>query len=256
MGKRRPFDDLRRALHDISQEVEPAPRLRLDPERVGRTGVPEVILADSKPPDLVIESLSRLAEATGRVMASRCDRALADLATDRLSPRLRIEWHEEARAIIASQPGRIAPSGGGAVGVITAGASDGPVAAEAALMATEMGARVTLVRDVGVAGLQRLVQPLERLIDNGVDALIVAAGMDAAIVSVVAGLVPVPVIGLPTSVGYGYGGKGEGALMSMLQACAPGVVVVNIDNGIGAGAAAALIANRAGCARTTNPGNV
>jgi NCAIR mutase (PurE)-related protein len=112
-----------------------------------------------------------------------------------------------------------------------------------------MGVEVTQVRDVGVAGIHRLVEPLERLISEGADALVVAAGMDGALPSVVAGLVAVPVIGLPTSVGYGYGGQGVGALMSMLQTCAPGLVVVNIDNGIGAGATAALIANRVAEAR-------
>src|SRR5947199_941251 len=112
-----------------------------------------------------------------------------------------------------------------------------------------MGCQVTCIYDVGVAGLHRLVEPLRDLLSNGVDAIIVAAGMDGALPSVVAGLVDVPVIGLPTSVGYGLGGGGMGALTSMLQTCAPGLAVVNIDNGIGAGAMAGLIAARAGMAR-------
>jgi len=103
--------------------------------------------------------------------------------------------------------------------------------------------------DVGVAGLPRLVGPLAAMGGGGVDALVVAAGMDGALPSVVAGLVDVPVIGLPTSVGYGVGGNGVGALYAMLQSCAPGLAVVNVDNGIGAGAMAALIANRAAAAR-------
>ena len=103
---------------------------------------------------------------------------------------------------------------------------------------------------MGVAGLHRLVAPLERFAEAGVDAVVVAAGMDGALPSVVAGLVNVPVIGLPTSVGYGMGAGGIGALTTMLQSCAPGLVVVNIDNGIGAGSTAALIANRA--ARSTD----
>jgi pyridinium-3,5-biscarboxylic acid mononucleotide synthase len=136
------------------------------------------------------------------------------------------------------------------VGVITAGSSDAPIAVEASLMAREMGIEVTIVRDVGVAGIHRLVEPLEQLMAEDVDAIVVAAGMDGALPSVVSGLVPVPVIGLPTSIGYGYGGEGVGALMAMLQSCAPGLAVVNIDNGIGAGATAALIANRAAAMRT------
>jgi pyridinium-3,5-biscarboxylic acid mononucleotide synthase len=142
------------------------------------------------------------------------------------------------------QPGYTPARTGGRVGVLSAGTSDVPVAEEAALMAEEMGCQVTRVYDVGVAGLHRLLEPLRALLSSEVDVMIVAAGMDGALPSVVAGLVPVPVIGLPTSVGYGLGGRGVAALLSMLQTCAPGLSVVNIDNGIGAGSTAALIANR------------
>ncbi|HYO29095.1 MAG TPA: AIR carboxylase family protein, partial [Thermomicrobiales bacterium] len=121
--------------------------------------------------------------------------------------------------------------------------------AEAALVARETGANVDEAYDVGVAGLHRLVEPLERMVEAGVDVVVVAAGMDGALPSVVAGLVAVPVIGLPTSVGSGFGGGGVGALTTMLQSCAPGLVVVNIDNGVGAGSTAALIANRAAVGR-------
>ena len=134
--------------------------------------------------------------------------------------------------------------------MISAGTSDIPVAEEAALMAEEMGCEVTCIYDVGVAGLHRLVAPLRELITRGTDAIIVAAGMDGALPSVVAGLVAVPVIGLPTSIGYGLGGKGVAALLAMLQTCAPGLTVVNIDNGVGAGITAAMIANRVAEART------
>jgi hypothetical protein len=128
------------------------------------------------------------------------------------------------------------------------------VAAEAALVALEMGATVLEAWDVGVAGLHRLIEPLERFADEGVDVIVVAAGMDGALPSVVAGLVDVPVIGLPTSIGYGFGSGGIGALTTMLQSCAPGLVVVNIDNGIGAGSTAALIANRAADSRADRRG--
>jgi NCAIR mutase (PurE)-related protein len=134
---------------------------------------------------------------------------------------------------------------GGVVGILTAGTSDIPVAAEASLAAAEMGATVLEAWDVGVAGLHRLVAPLERFATARTDVIVVAAGMDGALPSVVAGLVDIPVIGLPTSVGYGLGAGGVVALTTMLQSCAPGLVVVNIDNGIGAGTTAALIANRA-----------
>jgi hypothetical protein len=129
------------------------------------------------------------------------------------------------------------------VGILSAGTSDIPVAEEAALLCRELGCRVQTAYDVGVAGLHRLVEPLRAMLqDAPVDVLIVAAGMDGALPSVVVGLVDVPVIGLPTSVGYGMGGGGVAALLGMLQSCTPGLAVVNIDNGIGAGALAARIA--------------
>ncbi|TME41657.1 MAG: nickel pincer cofactor biosynthesis protein LarB, partial [Chloroflexi bacterium] len=140
---------------------------------------------------------------------------------------------------------------GGVVALLTAGASDAPAADEAAWVAREMGCRLVRADDVGVAGLHRLEQPLRALREAGADVVIVVAGMDGALPSVVSGLVDVPVIGLPTSVGYGLGGGGLAALLSMLQTCAPGLVVVNIDNGIGAGATAALIANRVATARNS-----
>ena len=154
------------------------------------------------------------------------------------------EWHELARIAVIRHKSFKSPSTGGRVGIITAGTSDLPVAQQAAVMASEMGCQVKMVSDVGVAGIHRLVEPLSQLLDSDVDVLIVAAGMDGALPSVVAGLVRLPVIGLPTSNGYGLGGRGQAALLSMLQTCSPGLVVVNIDNGIGAGASAALIANR------------
>jgi len=160
-----------------------------------------------------------------------------------------VRFHEAAHAMVIYSPDYIRKSTGGHVGVVSAGTSDIPVAEEAALIAEEMGCRVTCIYDVGVAGLHRLIVPLRDLLANEVDVIIVAAGMDGALPSVVAGLVPVPVIGLPTSIGYGLGGRGIAALLSMLQTCAPGLSVVNIDNGVGAGITAALIANRVAQAR-------
>jgi len=124
------------------------------------------------------------------------------------------------------------------------------------MLLREMGCEVHAAYDVGVAGLHRLFDPLRELIgEHDVDALIVAAGMDGALPSVVAGLVDIPVVGLPTSVGYGLGGRGESAILSMLQTCSPGLAVVNIDNGIGAAAMAGLIALRAARARNKAAGS-
>jgi NCAIR mutase (PurE)-related protein len=248
-----PFADLRAALtaSDISQEDTSDGRtIRPDPNRKHRTGIPEVIFAESKSPDVVVSALRTQADATARAVASRCSGETRALVRASLGEPYRITDDPIAQTIVVSVgEGQIEPTGG-RIGVIAAGTSDLPWAREAALIAREMGVEVTEIADVGVAGLHRLVGPLERLLKEGVDAIVVAAGMDGALPSVVAGLVDVPVIGLPTSVGYGFGGGGVGALTTMLQSCAPGLAVVNIDNGIGAGSMAALIANRAACHRS------
>jgi NCAIR mutase (PurE)-related protein len=247
-----PFDDLRDALARLENNDSPSidgPAVRVDPNRARRTGIPEVVHAGNKSSGDVAEALQRLTQVNGRAMASRVDVDQIPALRGLLEPARIVETYPRARAIVVSTRGCDRPVSGGAVGLLSAGTSDIPVAAEAALMAREMGATVFEAWDVGVAGLHRLVEPLERFVAQPVDVVVVAAGMDGALPSVVAGLVDVPVIGLPTSIGYGLGGGGVGALTTMLQSCAPGLVVVNIDNGIGAGATAALIANRAARAR-------
>jgi pyridinium-3,5-biscarboxylic acid mononucleotide synthase len=225
--------------------------LRADPNRQLRTGIPEVVYAASKPAQIVAEALRQLATANGRAMASRVSEEAIPELRDALEPALTVEYFPIARGLVAFLPEAPRPATGGVVGILSAGTSDLPVAAEAALMATEMGAHVLEAWDVGVAGIHRVFGPLQHFIDQGADVIVVAAGMDGALPSVVAGLVDVPVIGLPTSVGYGLGAGGVGALTSMLQSCAPGLTVVNIDNGIGAGSTAALIANRMARARAS-----
>jgi NCAIR mutase (PurE)-related protein len=147
------------------------------------------------------------------------------------------------RALVAGS-GEPEPTGG-RVGAICAGTSDIPALEEAVAVAREMGAETRSFYDVGVAGLHRLEQPLRELRAFDPDCLIVAAGMEGALPTVISALVDVPVIGLPTSAGYGLGGDGTAAILGMLQTCSPGLAVVNVDNGVGAGATAALIANRA-----------
>lgn len=247
---RSPFDDLRAALRgDGANPGGPdnarGPAVRVDPHRTRRTGIPEVVHAGNKAAEDVAEALRQLAAANGRALASRVPEASVAPIRAALEPDLTIEAHPLARALVAAAPGAERVRCGGVVGILSAGTSDIPVAAEAALIAAEMGARVLEAWDVGIAGLHRLVAPLERFAAEEVDVVVVAAGMDGALPAVVAGLVDVPVIGLPTSIGYGAGAAGMGALTTMLQSCAPGLVVVNIDNGIGAGSTAALIANRA-----------
>jgi NCAIR mutase (PurE)-related protein len=230
--------------HGASSTID----VRPDPAREQRKGVPEVIFGETKASAQVVTMAQALLEGAGRAIISRVRPDTLD-ALRVAFPKHRMRLKDTARAVVIYEPGYIRPATGGHVGVISAGTSDIPVAEEAALIAEEMGCHVTCIYDVGVAGLHRLVGPLRGLLSTGVDAIIVAAGMDGALPSVVAGLVPVPVIGLPTSIGYGLGGRGIAALLSMLQTCAPGLAVVNIDNGIGAGSTAALIANRVAQAR-------
>ncbi len=222
--------------------------IRPDPGREQRKGAPEVIFGESKAVAQIIAMAQSLLTGSGRAIISRVSpEAIISLQAAFQNDTVHVR--EAARSVVIYRPGYVRRTTGGHVGIISAGTSDIPVAEEAALIAEEMGCRVTCIYDVGVAGLHRLIEPLRNLLSNDVDAIIVAAGMDGALPSVVAGVVPVPVIGLPTSIGYGLGGKGVAALLSMLQTCAPGLSVVNIDNGVGAGIMAALIANRVAQAR-------
>lgn len=224
---------------------------RPDMERQHRAGVPEVILANRKPGDTVLGIARNFMEHTGRALLSRVPPRLEQrLKEEWTRDDVTLEWYSHARAMVIRRADFVVQPNGGRVGVITAGTADIPIAEEAVMLLKEMGCAVHTAYDVGVAGLHRLFEPLQRLIQEAdVDVIIVAAGMDGALPSVVSGLVDVPVIGLPTSVGYGFGGRGHSALLSMLQTCAPGLAVVNIDNGIGAAAVAGLIALRAARAR-------
>jgi pyridinium-3,5-biscarboxylic acid mononucleotide synthase len=227
--------------------------VQVDPHRQARKGVPEIVYAAGKPPLLTLTAVRALLERTpsGRVLVSRIgSEAIAHLQLELVREDAQLDVAPSGATVLVTRRGAQPPHAtGGVVGLLTAGASDAPAADEAAFVASEMGCRVMRADDVGVAGLHRLEAPLRSLRDERADAIVVAAGMDGALPSVVSGLVDVPVIGLPTSVGYGLGGGGVAALLSMLQTCAPGLVVVNIDNGVGAGATAALFANRVAAAR-------
>lgn len=242
-----PFDDLLESLTALQgadeTRCELENRARPDFRREGRKGVPEVILAEGKPLDDVLEITRRFVEDTGRALLSRVSQGLLGQLRQSF-PCHSIEVYGGARMVVVRSPDKPVVRTGGKIGIITAGTSDIPVAEEARVLAQEMGCEVLTAFDVGVAGVHRVFQPLRAMLEAPVDAIIVVAGMDGALPSVVAGLVDVPVIGLPTSTGYGLGGRGVAALLSMLQTCSPGLTVVNIDNGVGAGATAALIANR------------
>ncbi len=217
----------------------------LDLGRSTRKGVPEVVYARGKSAEQVAEICSALLESRERVIVSSPNTE-HEAKVRKLLPEVPLRW--AGRSVVLGS-GEAVPSGG-RIGALSAGTSDLPVLEEALAVAGEMGASVMSFHDVGVAGIHRLAAPLEELRGFDPDCLIVAAGMEGALPSVVSGLVAVPVVGLPTSTGYGLGGDGTAAILGMLQTCSPGLSVVNVDNGVGAGATAALIANRAATYRT------
>lgn len=244
-----PLEATAHAAHsDQSKHTSSMIATRADPGREQRKGVPEVIFGETKDVSQIVAMAHGLLNGSGRAIISRL-RPEAIAPVQAAFEDYTVRMSELARSMVIYRPGYVRKQTGGHVGIISAGTSDIPVAEEATLIVEEMGCRVTRIYDVGVAGLHRLLEPLRNLFADDVDAIIVAAGMDGALPSVVAGLAPVPVIGLPTSIGYGLGGKGLAALLSMLQTCAPGLSVVNIDNGVGAGSTAALMANRVAQAR-------
>ena len=207
---------------------------KLDHHRALRTGMPEVIFASGKSTAQVAAIFAHMVKAGGNVLATRVTREMAE-AVRAAHPGA--EYHETARAIALSQAP--SPPGKGTVGVVCAGTSDLPVAEEAAVTARLMGNTVELIADVGVAGIHRLLAQ-KKLLDSA-RVLIVCAGMEGALPTVVGGLVNAPVIAVPTSVGYGASLGGVAALLGMLNTCSPNVCVVNIDNGFGAACIASLI---------------
>lgn len=218
----------------------PAPRLEdiaeLDPSRRRRTGVPEVVLGQGKTPDQTLRLLAELraADRDGPALATRCpDEVLA--AAGSAFQEETVEADAVGRTLVV---GELPPASGRAL-VLTAGTTDLPVAHECRTTLRVLGVDTALLPDVGVAGLHRVLGHLDQLRDAEI--VVVVAGMDGALPSVVAGLVAAPVIGVPTSVGYGVAAGGVAAACTMLSSCSPGLVVVNIDNGFGAAVHAAKI---------------
>lgn len=222
---------------------------RLDLDRRARSGIPEVIFGQGKSSAQLLAICRRLVEKNGRAVVSRLNAERVAVLRGQLGPGIVLDSYAEGHVVVVARPDAPRPQGGGVVAVLAAGTSDIPVAEEARVMALEMGCEVIHHYDVGVAGLHRLVDPLRELVQRDVAAVVAVAGMEGALPTMVKGLLPMPVIGVPTSVGYGLGQPGEAALMTMLSSCALGLTVVNIDNGIGGGATAALIANRLSAAR-------
>lgn len=223
---------------------------RFDAARETRRGVPEAVLCDAKTPSEVATLAATAVETTGRALVTRVNDEQADavhacLVDAHSDAEIRI--HERAGVLVAHAAAFDPPELDATVGVVSAGTSDAIPAGEAAVVAEEMGAQVEEVHDVGVASLVRVLDEVDAL--RAADALIVAAGREGALPTVVAGLVNTPVIGLPVSNGYGHAGEGEAALTGMLQSCTV-LSVVNIDAGFVAGAQAGLVARVIDSART------
>lgn len=211
---------------------------KVDHHRLLQKGFPEVIFCPGKTAGQVVEIARSLARSGETILATRAEQAVFEAVRAELPS---AEYHTAARAVVIRGAHPTEPAG--SVGVVTAGTADLPVAEEAALTAELMGGRVHRLYDAGVAGIHRLLDNWEKL--NRARVLVVVAGMEGALASVVGGLAACPVIAVPTSIGYGAHFGGLAPLLTMLNSCATGVAVVNIDNGFGAGYIAALI-NRVG----------
>ncbi len=218
----------------------------MDLNREERSGIPEVVYAESKTVEHLIHITKEAVGIKDAILLSRVSadkmRTLKENLTD-----ITFEAGGEGDhlTVIAHKEGWSPPESKGKIAVITAGTSDIAYAEETVAIAKFMGVQALTFYDIGVAGIHRIIEPLNTIIEENVDALVVFAGMEGALPTVIASLVDVPVIGVPVPVGYGHGGGGETALASMLQSCALGLAVVNIGNGLGAGAIACLIAKNA-----------
>lgn len=206
---------------------------RVDHHRQVRQGFPEVVLGLGKSPEQIADIAAAIDGREHPLLVTRADGAAWAAVRDRVPD---AEYHEAARTISRR---RDVPRGRGVIAIASAGTSDIPVAEEAAVTADLMGNDIVRMYDVGVAGIHRVLRERERL--ESARVVIVVAGMEGALPSVVAGMVGVPVIGVPTSIGYGASFGGVAALLGMLNSCANGVSVVNIDNGFGAGCIASMI---------------
>ena len=239
---RRLFEDVRKGMTTPDDAVNRLRHLpfedlgfaKVDHHRALRNGMPEIILGEGKTASQVAGIFSRLAKHGGNVLATRCDEKQFAAVKRKVGG---VQYRELGRAVVLQKDST--QYGKGIIAVVSAGTSDIPVAEEAVVTAEVMGSEVQHFYDVGVAGIHRLLANREALTKARV--VIVCAGMEGALPSVVGGLVGVPVIAVPTSVGYGASFKGVAALLGMLNSCASNVSVVNIDNGFGAGYVASLI---------------
>ena len=222
---------------------------RFDAARETRRGIPEAVYAAGKTADEIVALAGTALRTTGRAIVTRVEDDRRASIADRLSedhPDASVTVHDRSKVVLAHEAGFEPPTLSATVAIVTGGTADRGPAGEAAVIASEMGANVERYEDVGVANLTRITDRLEEI--RRADVLVVAAGREGALPTVVAGLVDVPVIGLPVASGYGHGGDGEAALAGMLQSCTV-LTTVNVDAGFVAGAHAGLIARSIDAAR-------
>ncbi len=231
-GGKLEIDEAMRKLRDLP--YEDLGFAKIDTHRDLRTGFPEVVFCEGKSPERLTAITAAIAARGGLLMATRADQAAVDAIQEVVPDAV---YHEQARIVEAGT--RKADKGSGTILVVSAGTADIPVAEEAAVTAEIMGNDVARLYDVGVAGLHRVLDRRDEL--DRASVVIVVAGMEGALASIVGGLTDKPVVAVPTSVGYGASFEGLSALLTMLNSCAPGVAVVNIDNGFGAGYFAATV---------------
>jgi NCAIR mutase (PurE)-related protein len=239
-GKRITLDE---AISEMNARLIGSFECNIDPGREGRTGCPEIVISEGKTVEQLISISEDFLKRARRVIISRLDPVMADQILSKIGGVIK-DYDPVSRVLTIKAPGYADPPRRGKVGILTAGTSDIPIASEAERICRELGCETLSFHDVGVAGIHRLLQPLKMLGEFGPDVLIVAAGREGALPTVIAGLTDVPVIGLPVSTGYGIHPKGETALFAMLQSCSP-IAVVNIDAGVVAGIIASRIARRA-----------
>ncbi|RLE56150.1 MAG: nickel pincer cofactor biosynthesis protein LarB [Thermoprotei archaeon] len=215
--------------------------------RYVRRGVPEIVFAEPKAPEIVKEIVLNLVKrGEPKVIISRVkpEHIKVLKSIDFSSLGYILEVREEARIIVVKRKDLEQEQHGGRVAVVAAGTADIPIAEEVKVIAEEMGCTVLTVYDVGIANMCRALYAIRKILEFDPDIVVVVAGMEGALPSVIASFLDVPVIAVPRSVGYGLGGKGLAAILSMLQSCTLGVAVVNIDNGVGAGVIASMVARR------------
>jgi NCAIR mutase (PurE)-related protein len=230
------------SIHSI-EHVEGIAKLDVGRER--RRGLPEIVFAERKEYADTLHIAEAAAKRNGQVVVSRArKKELSKLVSALKKKGLAVEVGKNSTTLVARSK-TFRRSVSGRVGVMAAGTSDIGIAEEARLVAEAMGCEVFTSYDVGIAGMHRTFPALKEMLAKKVGAIVVVAGMEGALASVVASMVDVPVVGVPTSVGYGFGADGVAALASMLQSCTLGLAVVNIDNGVGAGAFAASVAKSA-----------